>query len=148
MPYSTYRPELMGSAQLHAPAEIEAGSMQELTLVYTCGTFGIDDTGSLKIGFRFATDMGAVQFTDPKAPGYTTAVSSNGHNGASMSKLENLISQRPAKDLAAACQRHHSGVLRRHRADSGDAENLCPMFRPRSQTPDKVQRYAPPAARQ
>ncbi len=78
MPYSTYRPELMGSALLHAPAEIEAGSMQELTLVYTCGTFGIDDTGSLKIGFRFATDMGAVQFTDPAAPGYTTAIASNG----------------------------------------------------------------------
>ena len=78
MPYSTYRPELMGSAVLHAPAAIEAGSMQELTLVYTCGAFGIDDTGSLKIGFRFATDMGTVQFTDPKAPGYTTAVASSG----------------------------------------------------------------------
>lgn len=78
MPYSTYRPELMGSAVLDGPAEIEAGSMQELTLVYTCGTFGIDDTGSLKIGFRFATDMGAVQFTDPGAPGYTTAEASTG----------------------------------------------------------------------
>jgi len=78
MPYSTYRPELMGSAVLHAPAEIEAGSMQELTLVYTAGTFGIDDTGWVKSGFRFATDMGAVQFSDPAAAGYTTAEASNG----------------------------------------------------------------------
>ncbi|MCB1462483.1 MAG: DUF3604 domain-containing protein [Nitratireductor sp.] len=78
MPYSTYRPDLMGSAVLDGPARMEAGSMQELVLTYTCGAFGIDDTGSIKIGFRFATDMGAVQFDDPSAPGYTTAEASNG----------------------------------------------------------------------
>ena len=78
MPYSSYRPDLMGSALLEGPDRLEAGSMQELVLTYTCGTFGIDDTGSIKIGFRFATDMGAVQFDDPGAPGFTTAVASNG----------------------------------------------------------------------
>ncbi|GKX32943.1 MAG: DUF3604 domain-containing protein [Rhizobiaceae bacterium MnEN-MB40S] len=78
MPYSTYRPDLMGSARLEAPAEIVAGSMQELVLTYRCGEFGVDDTGSIKIGFRFATDMGQVQFDDPTAAGFTTAEASNG----------------------------------------------------------------------
>ena len=53
MPYSNYRPDLMGSATLACPTRLEAGSMQELAFVYTCGAFGIDDTGSIKIGFRF-----------------------------------------------------------------------------------------------
>ena len=52
--------------------------MQSFTLTYTAGAFGVDDTGSIKIGFRFATDFGPVQFTDPKAPGYTTVEASNG----------------------------------------------------------------------
>jgi hypothetical protein len=78
MPYSDYRPDLMGSASLEPAGSFEAGSMQSFTLVYTAGTFGVDDTGSIKIGFRFATDFGPVQFTDPKAPGYTTVEASNG----------------------------------------------------------------------
>ena len=78
MPYSQYRPDLMGSATLEPSGRLEAGSWQSFKLVYTCGRFGIDDTGSLKIGFRFATDFGPVQFDDPKAPGYTTVEASNG----------------------------------------------------------------------
>ncbi len=78
MPYSDYRPELMGSATLEPSGRVEAGSYQSFTLVYTAGTFGIDDTGSIKIGFRFATDFGPVQFDDPKAQGYTTVEASNG----------------------------------------------------------------------
>lgn len=78
MPYSNYRPELMGSATLEPSGPVEAGSYQSLTLVYTAGRFGVDDTGSIKIGFRFATDFGPVQFDDPKAPGYTTVEASNG----------------------------------------------------------------------
>lgn len=78
MPYSEFRPDLMGSATLEPAGRIEAGSWQSFTLVYTCGRFGIDDTGSLKIGMRFATDFGPVQFDDPAAPGYTTIEASNG----------------------------------------------------------------------
>lgn len=78
MPYSTFRPELMGSATLSPTGAFEAGSYQSFTLVYTAGAFGIDDTGSIKIGMRFATDFGPVQFDDPKAPGYTTLEASNG----------------------------------------------------------------------
>jgi hypothetical protein len=68
----------MGSATLTPSGPIEAGSWQSFTLVYTAGQFGIDDTGSIKIGMRFATDFGPVQFEDPAAPGYTTVVASNG----------------------------------------------------------------------
>ncbi|MEC9369454.1 MAG: DUF3604 domain-containing protein [Pseudomonadota bacterium] len=78
MPYSEYRPELMGEARIEPDGRFEAGSWQTFKLTYTCGRFGIDDTGSLKIGMRFATDFGPVQFTDPRAPGYTTVVASNG----------------------------------------------------------------------
>ncbi len=68
----------MGSARLDPSGSFEAGSYQSFTLVYTAGRFGLDDTGSIKIGFRFATDFGPVQFDDPKAPGYTTVEASNG----------------------------------------------------------------------
>ena len=78
MPYSDYRPDLMGYASLSPTGRFEAGSMQSFTLTYTAGAFGVDDTGSIKIGFRFATDFGPVQFADPKAPGYTTVEASNG----------------------------------------------------------------------
>jgi len=78
MPYSDYRPDLMGSAVLTPSGAFEAGSYQSFTLTYTAGAFGIDDTGSIKIGFRFATDFGPVQFTDPKGAGYTTVEASNG----------------------------------------------------------------------
>ncbi len=78
MPYSEYHPELMGSAVLSPTGKVEAGSWQSFELVYTAGTFGIDDTGSIKIAMRFATDFGPVQFDDPAAPGYTTVEASNG----------------------------------------------------------------------
>ncbi|MEZ5773902.1 MAG: DUF3604 domain-containing protein [Hyphomicrobiaceae bacterium] len=78
MPYSDYRPDLMGHARLEPTGSFEAGSFQSFTLTYTAGRFGIDDTGSLKIGLRFATDFGPIQLTDPQAPGYTTVEASNG----------------------------------------------------------------------
>jgi len=78
MPYSEYRPDLMGTATLEPTGSFEAGSLQSFTLTYTAGRFGLDDTGSIKIGFRFATDFGPVQFTDPKGQGYTTVEASNG----------------------------------------------------------------------
>ncbi|WP_135467037.1 DUF3604 domain-containing protein [Crenalkalicoccus roseus] len=56
----------------------EAGSWQDFTLVFTAGRFGMDDTGSIRIVHRFASDMGAPQFADPAAPNYVTAAASNG----------------------------------------------------------------------
>ena len=54
------------------PGEFEAGSHQTFTLTYTCGYFGIDDSGSLRVVFRFAADQTRPQFDDPKGPNFTT----------------------------------------------------------------------------
>ena len=56
----------------------EAGSFQSFSLTFTAGRFGMDDTGSIRIVHRFASDMGTPQFTDPVAPNYVTATASNG----------------------------------------------------------------------
>jgi len=78
MPHSTYFAERMGHAEISPQGEFEAGSFQSFTLTYTAGYFGIDDTGSLKIVHRFASDMGRPQFNDPKGWNYTTVEASNG----------------------------------------------------------------------
>ena len=78
MPHSTYLPERMGTAEISPTGKFEAGSFQSFTLVYTAGYFGIDDTGSIKIVHRFASDMGRPQWSDPQAANYTTVEASNG----------------------------------------------------------------------
>lgn len=78
MPHSTYFADRMGSAEISPAGSFEAGSFQSLTLTYTAGFFGIDDTGSIKIVHRFASDMGRPQFTEPGAANYTTVEASNG----------------------------------------------------------------------
>ena len=78
MPHSTYFTQRMGGAEISPTGSFEAGSYQSLALTYTAGFFGIDDTGSIKIVHRFASDMGRPQFTDPSAPNYTTVEASNG----------------------------------------------------------------------
>jgi len=78
MPYSTYLPEHMGTAVLSPPGPFVAGSYQELTIVYTAGKFGIDDTGMLKISWRTTSDMSKPQFDRPTAANYTTVEASNG----------------------------------------------------------------------
>ncbi len=78
MPHSTYFPEKMGHAEVSPSGAFEAGSFQEFTVTYTAGYFGIDDTGSIKVVHRFASDMGRPQFDNPSAPNYTTVEASNG----------------------------------------------------------------------
>ncbi len=77
MPHSSYLPEQMGSAVIKPEGAFEAGSFHSFTLTYTAGYFGIDDTGSIKIVNRFASDMGKPQFDDPGAPNYVTVEASN-----------------------------------------------------------------------
>ena len=78
MPYSKYLPEHMGSIKLMTPGPFVAGSYAELVLVYTAGTFGIDDTGMLKISWRTTSDFSKPQFKDPGAANFTTVEASNG----------------------------------------------------------------------
>jgi hypothetical protein len=78
LPYTKYLPERMGSARLTPSGPFVAGSHQELTLIYTAGDFGIDDTGMLKISWRTTSDMSKPQFDQPQAANYTTVEASNG----------------------------------------------------------------------
>ncbi len=78
MPFSTYLPEQMGSAKLTPAGSFVAGSYAELTLTYTAGTFGIDDTGMVKISWRTTSDMSKPQFDKPQAANFTTVEASNG----------------------------------------------------------------------
>ncbi|MEO7742065.1 MAG: hypothetical protein ABIR98_03940 [Usitatibacter sp.] len=78
MPHSRYARAQMGSATIEPAGEFEAGSFASFTLTYTAGYFGIDDTGSIKIVQRFASDMGRPQFTEPTGWNYTTVEASNG----------------------------------------------------------------------
>jgi hypothetical protein len=78
MPYSTYLAEHMGSIRLSPSGPFIAGSYAELTLVYTAGMFGIDDTGMMKISWRTTSDMSKPQFDKPQAANFTTVEASNG----------------------------------------------------------------------
>lgn len=78
MPHSTFRPDLMGHAKIDIASPITCGDWASVELVYTAGHFGIDDSGSIKICFRSATDQTRLQLTDPTAAGYVSVVTSNG----------------------------------------------------------------------
>ncbi|MGB3431449.1 DUF3604 domain-containing protein [Achromobacter sp.] len=78
MPHSSYAADRMGSAIVEPTGRFEAGSFASFTLTYTAGYFGIDDTGSIKIVHRFASDMGKPQFDQPDGWNYTTVEASNG----------------------------------------------------------------------
>jgi Protein of unknown function (DUF3604) len=78
MSFSKYLPEHMGSIRLTPEGPFVAGSFAELTLVYTAGKFGIDDTGMLKISWRTTSDMSKPQFDKPQAANFTTVEASNG----------------------------------------------------------------------
>ncbi len=70
-------PVLLGTVELDKSGDFVAGSYQSFTLTYTAGRFGIDDSGSLRVCFRFATDQSNPQFDNPEAPGYTEVSASN-----------------------------------------------------------------------
>ncbi|MFL6797647.1 MAG: DUF3604 domain-containing protein [Xanthobacteraceae bacterium] len=78
MPFSTYLPEHMGSIELVTGGPFVAGSLTELKLIYRAGTFGIDDTGMVKISWRTTSDMAKPQFDRPTAPNFTAVEASNG----------------------------------------------------------------------
>ena len=68
----------MGHASIEPTGEFAAGSFQSFVLTYTAGYFGIDDTGTIKVVHRFASDMGRPQFDNPTAPNFISVEASNG----------------------------------------------------------------------
>ena len=67
----------LGDVTISPSGAFEAGSYQTFILTYTAGKFGIDDSGSLRVCFRFASDQTRPQFEDPTGPNYTTISASN-----------------------------------------------------------------------
>ncbi len=71
-------PMLYGHADIEPKGAFQARSHQTFKITYTTGRYGLDDTGSIKVVFRFTADGGDLQMADPTAPNYVTARSSNG----------------------------------------------------------------------
>ena len=71
-------PVLYGSVTLSPQGAFEARSFQTFEVVYSVGRFGLDDTGAIKLAFRHSNDWGWLQFNDPTAVNYVSAVTSNG----------------------------------------------------------------------
>ncbi|MBL4700426.1 DUF3604 domain-containing protein [bacterium AH-315-I18] len=61
----------IGHVRLESLAQIQAGAYCTAKLVYTTG-HPIDDSGYLKIAFRYAGDFGTPQFDQPNKPNYCT----------------------------------------------------------------------------
>ena len=64
---------LYGRATLSPAGPITAGSWGAWQLLYTAGRYGIDENGTLLVAWRFATDWGKLQTSDPTAPNYVSA---------------------------------------------------------------------------
>jgi hypothetical protein len=78
MPFSIYQRERVGTVTIEPTRNLEAGSLQEITITFTAGDFGIDDTGAIKVSWRTASDSSRPQFADARAANFTTAEASNG----------------------------------------------------------------------
>lgn len=62
-----------GHVSMTPSGAFEIRSYQTFTLVYTAGAYGLDDTGSLQIVFRFPMDFGEFQITNLRAENFVTA---------------------------------------------------------------------------
>jgi hypothetical protein len=67
----------LGQAAVHPTTPVVAGSLTTITFIYTAG-HPVDDSGYVKIAFRYAGDFGTPQFDDPAAPNYC-AISTTGN---------------------------------------------------------------------
>ena len=76
-------PKNIGSVDITPKGAFEAGSYQTFKLVYKAGKYGIDDSGSIRICFRFASDQSKPQFKDPQEVNYTTISASMTQKGMS-----------------------------------------------------------------
>ena len=62
----------LGTLTLDPPGPVVAGSIGQWKLVYTVGSYGIDEGGTLKLSQRFAADWEIPQFDRPTESGYTS----------------------------------------------------------------------------
>lgn len=64
--------EYYGWAELSPDGPVTAGSTGTWTLTYHVGEYGLDDGGAVKVAWRFASDWGKPQNSNPLAPDYYT----------------------------------------------------------------------------
>jgi len=69
-------PVMYGHVDINPRGAFAARSLQSFKLVYTVGRYGIDDTGSIRIVFRFMGDAGDLQTHDPQGYNFVTASAS------------------------------------------------------------------------
>ena len=101
-------PVLYGHVALEPTGAFEVRSLQTFKLVYTVGRYGIDDTGGIRVVFRFFGDWGVLQSDKPVDYNYVTATTSTGARIAL--QYDATGHQRPwFKGLTA---RLHGGYLR------------------------------------
>ena len=62
-----------GHVTMEPSGSFEIRSHQTFKIIYTCGPYGLDDTGAIRITFRFTRDGGPLQTTDAKSQNYVTA---------------------------------------------------------------------------
>lgn len=74
----TENPSDLGSVRLDPAGPFTVRDLVCLTITFTAGRFGIDDTGAIKVAYRLVSDMGALQTADPAAVNYVSAEASNG----------------------------------------------------------------------
>ena len=65
-------PRFIGRAWLTPSTPVVAGSWGTWTITYEVGAYGYDERARLKIAWRFASDWGTPQFTDPRGANYTS----------------------------------------------------------------------------
>ena len=71
-------PVLYGHVSLEPKGAFEARSLQTFKFVYTVGRYGIDDTGSIRVVFRFMGDWGALQSENPTDYNFVSAKTNTG----------------------------------------------------------------------
>ena len=101
-------PVLYGHARLEPQGTFEARSLQSFKMVYTVGRYGIDDTGSIRIVFRFMGDAGDLQTSDPRGYNYVSAHTNN----SSRVSLQYAKTGHTRPFFKALTVRLHGGYLR------------------------------------
>ncbi|MEM9736970.1 MAG: DUF3604 domain-containing protein, partial [Pseudomonadota bacterium] len=66
-----------GHAVWRADGPCEVRSFRELTLTYTVGRYGLDDTGAIRLALRWVADCGALQTDQPGEANWITAHASS-----------------------------------------------------------------------
>lgn len=66
----------LGVVTLEPAGPVIAGSLGQWRLVYTVGSYGLDEGGTIKLAQRMVSDWETPQFDQPAASGYTTVTTS------------------------------------------------------------------------